>query len=68
MQTIHLVKAVKFGTGISINIPVEYLRALNIKRGDFLVMALYSGDSFIARKPTDQELLQLKPKNIEYGD
>jgi antitoxin component of MazEF toxin-antitoxin module len=67
MQVIHLVKTVKLGTGISINIPVEYLRALNIRRGDYLVLALHSGDTFLARKPTDQELFDLKPKDIQYG-
>ena len=68
MNTIHLVKAVKTGTGVSVNIPVEFLRALNIRRGDYLVMAIYSGDTFLTRKPTDQELLQLKPKTVVYGN
>ena len=64
MDTIHLVKAVKTGNGLTVNIPANFLRALNIRRGDYLVLALYSSDTFLARKPTDQELLQLKPRNI----
>lgn len=67
MQTIHLVKTVKTGTGISINIPADILRALDIRRGDFVVMAVYSGDTFLTRKPTQQELFDLKPKDIQYG-
>lgn len=67
METIHLIKAVKTGTGISVIIPVDILRALNIRRGDFLVMAIYSGDTMLTRKCTDEELLKLKPRNIEYG-
>lgn len=68
MDTIHLVKAVKTGNGLTVNIPADFLRALNIRRGDYLVMAIYSGDTFLTRKPTEQELLQLKPKQIEYGN
>ena len=67
MQTIHIVKTTKTGSGVSVNIPADFLKTLGIRRGDYLVLAIYSGDSFVARKPTDQELLNLKPKNIEYG-
>lgn len=67
MNPIYLVKTVKTGNGLTINIPAEYLKVLNIRRGDYLVLAIYSGDTFLARKPTDQELSHLKPKDIQYG-
>lgn len=68
MEVLHIVKAVKTGNGVSVIIPAEFLRALEIRRGDYLVMAIYSGETLLTRKPTQAELLQLKPKNILYGE
>ena len=67
MQSIKLVRTIKQGNSIYIRLPLEYRNALNIRRGDHVVLALYNENTLVARKPTDQELLDLKPKDIQYG-
>ncbi len=67
MQKITLTKIVKVGNGLYTRIPIAYLRALNIDRGDYIIAEVYSDDCIVLRKVTDDELSELKPKDIQYG-
>ena len=57
-------KVMKIGTSHAIVIPVYIMIALGIERGDYMVWAVYSGNTITARKMTPDELASLKPAEI----
>ncbi len=66
MENIKVGKVIKVGSSLAVVIPAELLRALNIKRGDQVVYAVFSENQFCVRRLTEQELRAMKPQNIQF--
>lgn len=64
MEYIRTTKIIKNGTSLAVVIPKEILTALNLQRGDQVSFFVYDLDTIVVRRVTQQDLLNLKPKNI----
>ena len=60
METIKLTRVIKTGTSLCVVIPKNILHALNIQRGDNVVLRAVSEDTIILHKISDEEILKLK--------
>lgn len=65
MQNLQLVKVLKIGSSIGITIPAHVAKGLLIERGDQMALAVYHEGAIMLRKVSEEEILQLKPPNIE---
>jgi len=64
MENIKVGKVIKVGSSLAIVVPAELARALDIKRGDQIVYAVFSENQFCVRRLTEQDLRAMKPQNI----
>lgn len=65
MENIKVGKVIKVGSSLAVVIPAELSRALNIKRGDHIVYAVFSENQFCVRRLTDEELRAMKPRDMQ---
>lgn len=54
------------GTSLAIVIPKPVLKALDLKRGDEFVFAIYDENTIYLRKLSDADLLKLTPPLIKH--
>lgn len=65
MENIKVGKVIKVGSSLAVVVPAELSRALNIKRGDQIVYAVFSENQFCVRRLTDEDLRAMKPQDIQ---
>lgn len=64
MEYVRIGKVTKAGTSLAIVIPAHIARALNVRRGDSVIVSVFNDNQIVARILTDDELRALKPKAI----
>ena len=57
-------KIILTGTSLGVSLPKNILKAMELKRGDYITYAIYHGGIFTARKLSDAEVEFLKPREI----
>ncbi|MBU6430896.1 MAG: AbrB/MazE/SpoVT family DNA-binding domain-containing protein [Patescibacteria group bacterium] len=65
MENLQITRVMKVGSSLAIVIPVNILRALKIERGDQMTFGVYADDVICIRKIQQEDLLKLKPQNIQ---
>lgn len=65
MENLQITRVMRVGSSLAIVIPVNILRALKIERGDQMTFGVYADDVICIRKIQQEDLLKLKPKNIQ---
>ncbi len=66
MEIAKIARLVKVGDSLAVIIPKPVVRAMNFKRGDQFVCAIYDETTIYLRKLDDADLLKFKPPAIIY--
>lgn len=61
MQIARIGRVIKTGNSLSVVLPVEITRALEIKRGDLVTYGVLTAGEIIIRKLGDDEVKSLNP-------